>query len=338
LVIDPPVSQALAGGRYSFNNDDSTVGLSVGVSPAKGAPSPVGRFASDAVDAIGRQDTNGRRFNPYPNSNIQAIAQPYGAAAANVQSSVDGGAVWQPIAVTIGDLGIGSAAIQSIAIGGGGFGSGAMANAASPNTIEWQDFSSDIDLSRPQAPLSKEQIDPSLFEIGVGGYDSATDLVNRGSMEFANVTEADAQISGFVVHASMAQVSKMVAPPIIDYATRDSAAAAVNAVSREIVSPDDVIRAIRDSEIAIKVSGPGDSSFAGKRIWLFDEAEGAFVARDPERLTIVIDGGDSDSEDASQADQSFGQPGTVDAGGQEQSWIGAVRQFGREAARIWFDR
>jgi hypothetical protein len=63
------------------------------------------------------------------------------------------------------------------------------------------------------------------------------------------------------------------------------------------------------------------------------------VARDAERLTIVIDGGDSDSEDASrQADHSFGQPATVDAGAQEQSWIGAVRQLGREAARIWFDR
>jgi hypothetical protein len=43
--------------------------------------------------------------------------------------------------------------------------------------------------------------------------------------------------------------------------------ASTPAIAREIVLPDDLIRAIRESEIAIKCSGPGDS-FAGKRIWL----------------------------------------------------------------------
>jgi hypothetical protein len=102
-------------------------------------------------------------------------------------------------------------------------------------------------------------------------------------------------------------------------------------VAREIVSPGDIIRAIRNSEIAIKVSDPGAS---GNRIWLFDETEGAFVARDPERMTIVIDGGDAPR----QLEQSFGQVETPAApAALELSWLGALRHFGREAARTWFD-
>ena len=60
-------------------------------------------------------------------------------------------------------------------------------------------------------------------------------------------------------------------------------------VAREIVSPQDVIRAIKTSEISIKrVDGDARGADLKNRVWLFDEFEDAFVPPAPEAFTINI--------------------------------------------------
>ncbi len=103
---------------------------------------------------------------------------------------------------------------------------------------------------------------------------------------------------------------------------------------RPAATPDDVIRAIRESEIVIKVSDLAGVTAASARTWLFDEAQGAFVERDPERLTIVVDGG---AEATPKSAHAFGSIETAAATASPSSWPGTLRQLGRAAASKWFD-
>jgi hypothetical protein len=106
-------------------------------------------------------------------------------------------------------------------------------------------------------------------------------------------------------------------------------------VVREVVSPHDLIRAINSGDIAIKV-GDADSRGAAldRQIWLFDDAEGDFVAADPEPLTIVIDHAHVPAA-STPSEHTLGFVTTatmVAAAG--PSWLGTLREFGRKAARV----
>ena len=100
-----------------------------------------------------------------------------------------------------------------------------------------------------------------------------------------------------------------------------------NAVSHEIVSSDDLIRGIKDSGIAIKV---GETA---PRLWLFDDAEGAFVPPASEPLTIVIDGGHKPASPLPVVEVA-GLVATAAMVSSEPAWLGTLRQLGRKAARV----
>jgi hypothetical protein len=113
----------------------------------------------------------------------------------------------------------------------------------------------------------------------------------------------------------------------------DSAAAeddGVPTLAREIVSPRDLIRAVNDSNIAIKV-GDGVGERAYRRVWLFDDAGGTFVAPDPEPLTIVIDRAEVPVS-PTHPEHSLGIVTAAAVVAAGPSWLGVLRQFGRKAA------
>jgi hypothetical protein len=128
-------------------------------------------------------------------------------------------------------------------------------------------------------------------------------------------------------------------------------------VAREVVSASDIIRAIKTSDIAIRY-GEAPAAAAGQ-VWLFDEAQGAFVAPDPEPLTIRLERHGRDTADTVDgvhgrrggpvltADAMTADAMTADAMtdtlalavaapiiAAESSWFGTLRQFGRKAARV----
>jgi hypothetical protein len=129
-----------------------------------------------------------------------------------------------------------------------------------------------------------------------------------------------------------------------------NSAAATSAVAREIVSPDDVIRAIKSGEIAIKhTDGAADRNGLAGRVWLFDEAQGSFVPPSAEQLTIVIDRDHGQAPPLAQPAKALGAEalgakalgaealGLVAAAAMitaEPTWLGTLRQFGRKAVRV----
>jgi hypothetical protein len=115
-------------------------------------------------------------------------------------------------------------------------------------------------------------------------------------------------------------------------------------VAREIVSANDIIRAIRTSDIAIR-SGEAPAG-AAVQVWLFDDAQGTFVAADPEPFTIRLERDGSDTKDGRGPRHSVSAT-TEDALNDawalavaaptiaaESSFFGTLRQFGRKAARV----
>jgi Tryptophan-rich Synechocystis species C-terminal domain len=107
-----------------------------------------------------------------------------------------------------------------------------------------------------------------------------------------------------------------------------------NGVAREIVTPHDVIRAIDDSQIAIKRTD-ANANRAGlpSRAWLFDDAEGTFVPPAPEPLTIVIDRAHAKSA-SGEATENLELAATAAIVSAKPSWMSIMRQFGRKAARV----
>ncbi|HKS88267.1 MAG TPA: DUF3383 family protein [Stellaceae bacterium] len=120
----------------------------------------------------------------------------------------------------------------------------------------------------------------------------------------------------------------------------DKAEASQAARQFAFASPDDVIRAVRDSEISFAVARhqPAPGSGGQRQTWVFDEAAGTFVAPQPEPLTIVV----ADARAAADANPS--QPGQSAYASADEamvvpssSWLTALRDFGRVAARAWFE-
>jgi hypothetical protein len=109
------------------------------------------------------------------------------------------------------------------------------------------------------------------------------------------------------------------------------------AVAREIVSPDDLILAIRKGDIALKIDTPVDMG-TPRAPWLFDEARGTFDAPQPEQLTIVIDS-DDDAGLERTVDGNSASTFTAEAVVvPEQSWFGAIRMAWMQPVRGWWWR
>ena len=106
------------------------------------------------------------------------------------------------------------------------------------------------------------------------------------------------------------------------------------AVAREIVSAEDVIRAIKSGDIAIKrVDAATEANNAGGRVWLFDDVEGTFVAPEPEPLTIVVERHENPASRERPA-ETLGLLATAAMISTEPSWLGTLRQYGRKVAQV----
>jgi hypothetical protein len=117
-------------------------------------------------------------------------------------------------------------------------------------------------------------------------------------------------------------------------AVADGSSAPTGAVAREVVSAADVIRAIKSGDIAIKhADAAADRMALRNRLWLFDDAEGTFIPPAPEPLTIVIDRVDRPAVPGHTA-ETVGLVATAAMISTESSWLGALREFGRKAARV----
>ena len=107
------------------------------------------------------------------------------------------------------------------------------------------------------------------------------------------------------------------------------------AVAREMVSPADLILAIRNGDIAFKIDPPAEP---GHSPWLFDEERGTFEAPPSEQLTIFL-GGDDDGLAQEPADDS-GMPASTGKGVvvPDQSWFAAIRMAWMQPTRSWWWR
>jgi len=139
-------------------------------------------------------------------------------------------------------------------------------------------------------------------------------------------------VEGLLLTRLATPVPAWITPPSDGTASGEAAAFA-------FPSSDDLFRAIRDSEISFTVADQsGAPTGESTPTWLFDESAGAFVAREAERLTIVID----DTGDTPQPVPQLSQAGDTSADDlltstPPTSWFGALRDFGRAATKAWFD-
>ena len=100
-------------------------------------------------------------------------------------------------------------------------------------------------------------VQPQLPAVLLGEAENAADGLSvtmglNGEVAVPLVHEMDMQASGLIVGSSLERAPESHAQSPIGSATAQGDAEPVNAISREIVSPGDLIRAIRDSEIAVK--------------------------------------------------------------------------------------
>jgi hypothetical protein len=129
--------------------------------------------------------------------------------------------------------------------------------------------------------------------------------------------------------------STPVTPEMGDRASLPMMEVPQTAIAREIVSPDDLIRAIRKGDIAFKIEAPATKPAVGSP-WLFDEVHGTFEAPRAEQLTIVID---SDDDDAfAQTDHSATMPVFAGEVVADRSWLDAIRLAWTRPVRNWWWR
>ena len=129
--------------------------------------------------------------------------------------------------------------------------------------------------------------------------------------------------------------SALVTPAIGDRASLPTMDAPQTAIVREIISPDDLIRAIRKGDIAFKIEAPPPKAAHGSP-WLFNEAQGTFEAPPAERLTIVVDSDDEDA--AGQTGQSAAMPTFAGEVVPDRSWLDALRLGWTRPVRNWWWR
>ncbi len=104
--------------------------------------------------------------------------------------------------------------------------------------------------------------------------------------------------------------------------------------AREIVTPEDLILAIRNGDIALRMDGPAPAG-EPRAPWLFDEEHGTFDAPPTEQLTIVLDNEADDG--VTQVGDGLAPPPTVEVL-PDQSWLGAIGMALLEPARSWWRR
>ena len=127
-------------------------------------------------------------------------------------------------------------------------------------------------------------------------------------------------------------------------ATRDKAVLSERevpqtAIAREVVSPDDLILAIRRGDIAFKIDPPAGES-SERSPWLFDAERGTFEAPPSEQLTIFVQGDDDDGRARSQTGDSGSMPASTGEAVvvPDQSWFGAIRMAWMQPTRSWWWR
>ena len=105
---------------------------------------------------------------------------------------------------------------------------------------------------------------------------------------------------------------------------------------REIVSPNDVIRAINGGNIALKFGNAGGEA-APRHIWLFDEANDSLVPPTRQAVRIVLDGhnhGDAPALPVEAMEEAAGLLATATMIASEPMWLGKLRQIRRKAAGV----
>ncbi len=201
LVVDPPATQALASGVFTFNDPDSTGTSTVSVTPHNGGSGYVGNFTLDAVSMTNGQDSVDWHFNLDPDSIsiTQTITQSYDVTIADAQPNGTNSTATQSIAVTIGGPGNDTFVFKP------GFGSDVIANATSADTIELNGFSSVPNMNELQTLLSEAQTgqSQSLFHTANNGHDTVIDLGNHDSITLANVPVTDLHTSNFIIHPAI---------------------------------------------------------------------------------------------------------------------------------------
>ena len=292
LVVDPPVNPTFSREQLSPGNANSAAQIIVGASQ-KAESGDVVRFMP-AVEA-GGQDAVGLRLNLVPASNVQTVIVPYGVSLAEAHLNVRSDTAAQPTLVTV--EGSGNQAVAFI-----------------------------------QAPSNETNGQLSLLA-GHGTHDMVNHVANEDSQTVANVPGTDTYAGGLMAYPNMEAVPDFESFAALDDAVSDGEAVRASTVGRESVSPDDLIRAINDGNIAIKFgdAAAGPTS-AERRIWLFDDAGGVFVAPNPEPLTIVIDHADVPVS-GTQADHGSELVATAAMVSAGPSWLRKLRLFGRKPAQ-----
>ena len=103
---------------------------------------------------------------------------------------------------------------------------------------------------------------------------------------------------------------------------------------REVVSPNDVIRAINGGNIALKF-GNGAGEAAPQHIWLFDEANGSLVPPARQAVRIVLDDHHHAGTSAMEAvEHAAGLLATATMISSEPVWLGRLRKMRRKAAGV----
>ena len=141
------------------------------------------------------------------------------------------------------------------------------------------------------ASVTTATILPSHASIGSAAGESAS-----VAQPVRSAGPASPEFGSIVGNSTLPGESTLAIPAIADRASLPTMDAPQTAIVREIVSPDDLIRAIRKGDIAFKIEAPAVKPAAGSP-WLFNEAHGTFEAPPAERFMIVVDS-DEDGDDA----------------------------------------
>ena len=196
LVIDPPVTLALASDTLLFNDVVLTGKSTVSVSPQNNGIGYVGNFALDGVNSTNGQDSVGWHFNLDPNSITQTITQSYDVTIADAQPNGTNSTATQSVSVTVGGPGNDTFVFKP------GLGADVIANATSSDTIELDGFSSVTNINLLEAALNEVQTGHalSLFQTANGGHDTVINLGNHDSITLVDVQIAALHASNFIVH------------------------------------------------------------------------------------------------------------------------------------------
>ena len=129
--------------------------------------------------------------------------------------------------------------------------------------------------------------------------------------------------------------------PVRRFVSEEVVATAVDSgIVREFVPMDGLIRAIRESEITVRMTGAAASHDLGADLRVFDEARGMFVAPpcDPASFILDLDQDALDRDGVSAVDHPSADFETVAMALPGPSWISFLKKFGRGEGGSWLGR